>query len=194
MANLRDKGYPSSASVKRDAGKQPRVARQLSGTATGFQKREIPEGTEQWYQSRPRAESQQLVDDKAEVYANALNSLLQKSGTGLTANGSTTFYKPDYNWGKWTNADINVRTPNDNRLAYAHKTHNYNPANNDMVTAGVDVDNFISALDDVDIYNERQLPLGINAFGGVESGTVYGGLEYPQAKYYLAALANLLRR
>ena len=192
--NLREEGYPSSASVRRAAGKQPRVAKQLSGTATGFQKREIPYGTSQWEQALPRAESEQLVDDKAETYASLLNSALQKSGTGLSANGVTNLYSPDYNWGKWTNADIDIRTPDDYRLAYAHKTHYFNPAEKDKVAAGVDVDNFTSALDDVNFYTERQLPLGINAYGGVEDGTLYGGVEYPQAKYYLAALANLLRR
>lgn len=185
--NLRDKGYPSSTKMINPPVK-PRVAKKATGKATGGYKKEIPEGTTEYWQSRPRTEVDKLIDDKAEAYANAVNKALKVAKSPLSVEGSTYLYMPDYNWGKRTVASYRADAPGHGRIGFASKEHPFDPGKPNVYSAGID----LADSGDIVAEKEYKLPLGITANVGLDDGTLYGDLAVPQKQYYINALAKLL--
>ena len=185
--NLRDKGYSSSTKMINPPVK-PRVAKKAAGTATGGYKKEIPEGTTEYWQSRPSTQVDKLIDDKAEAYANAVNKALRTANVPLDVEGDTYLYQPDYNWGKKTISTQRVYAPVRGRLGFVSKEHPFDPGQPNIYRAGIDI------ADSGDFVGEKEfnLPLGITANVGLGDGTLYGNVTVPQRQYYVNALANLL--
>lgn len=184
-SNLRDRGYPSSVTTTRSAGQQPRVARQLSGTATGLNKGASTNST-------PKVEVDQLYNDNAQKVGTLINAMMKAKNIPVEVNGQTNLFSPDYNWGKWTDTTYSARTPDGTRLGFANKYHDFNPSGMNGYSVGVD--NLYGLGDDY-VNKEYNLPLGITASMEYDGdGTLSGSLEVPQRNYYLQALANLLRR
>lgn len=161
-----------------------RPKNKLQGTATGFQK---GKSTGDY----PQVNSDQLINDKADTYSQLLTAAMKMSGNPLEVKGSTYLYQPDYNWGKWTNTNYSAWMPNDTRLGYLNKSHDFNPTGKNSYSAGID--NLYGLGEDY-ISKEYDLPLGVKASVEYDGdGTLSGNLDIPQKQYYLAALANLLR-
>lgn len=156
----------------------------LEGTATGFQK-----GASTG--DHPNVEADQLIKDSAQNKATLANAVLKRTNLPLNVTGSTYLFRPDYYWGDWTDTTYTARTPNNTRLGYASKIHNFNPAQADEYSAGIDN---LYGLGENYVSKSYDLPLGITASMEYDGdGTLGGSLEIPQKQYYLAALMNLLR-
>ena len=156
----------------------------LEGTATGFQK---GASTNDY----PNVEVDQVANDKAEAYGRILSAALNKANVPVNVQGNTSLFSPDYNWGKWTNTTYTARTPDDTRLGFANKYHDFNPSGVNGYSAGID--NLYGLGSDY-ISKEYNLPLGLTASMEYDGdGTLSGSLEIPQRNYYIQALANLLR-
>jgi len=187
MANLRDQGYPSSSTTRRRPGLQPRVSNYVQGSGE-VNKSEIPSGYQQSY---PKINADQLMDDNATAYAEALNKALNVSKAPINVEGRTVLFEPDYNWGKWTDTTYTARTPQGTRLGFANHYHDFNPSGVNGYSAGID--NLYGLGEDY-ISKEFNLPLGVTASMEYDGdGTLSGNLEVPQRNYYIQALANLLR-
>lgn len=193
MANLRDKGYPSSA---RTTPVRSRSPRKVSGTGEGLFKREIPvdySAGSPWATSRPRMEIDPLLNDKQEAYVNVVNSALNASRSPLHINHSANYRQVDHNWDNQVDRYNSVNLPDDTRLAYTHSIDNLNPEQPDYYGAGID--NLDAILGENYYTKTYQLPFNMSAdieYDG--DGTLAGGLNVPSKQYYVAALMNLLNK
>lgn len=163
----------------------------VSGTGEDLYKREIPYGSDQWAQTRPRPEIDPLVNDPQQAYVDAINSALQKVNSPAQVSHYGNYFQTDHNWDNSVD-NFNILGTPEKRLGFTQSINNLNPAQPDYYGAGVD--NLAPVLGDNYWNKEYKLPLGITANVEYDGDTLAGGLDIPSRQYYLAALANMLNK